>query len=98
MGGRHITVEEGRALAAEVLERAGLTAEEAAAVADIVVWTELTGYPQIGLARLPRLAEYVRRVDRAPIRVERDGPFSAHLEAGKAPRYVTPPRMVGGCA
>ena len=56
MGGRHITVEEGRALAAEVLGKAGLTAEEAAAVADIVVWTELTGYPQIGLARLPRLA------------------------------------------
>ena len=40
-------------LAAGILERAGLTAEEAAAVADIVVWTELTGYPQIGLARLP---------------------------------------------
>ena len=98
MGGRHISVEEGRAVAAEVLEKAGLTADEAAAVADIVVWTELTGYPQIGLARLPRLAEYVRRVDRVPIRVERDGPFSAHLEAGRALGYVTALRMVEVCA
>ena len=97
MGGRHITVEEGRALAAEVLEKAGLTAGEASAVADIVVWTELTGYPQIGLARLPRLAEYVRRVDWVPIRVLRDGPFSAHLEAGRALGYVTALRMVEVC-
>lgn len=94
---RHISVEDARALAAGVLERAGLTAEEAAAVADIVVWTELTGYPQIGLARLPRLAEYVRRVDRLPVRVERDGPFSAHLEAGRALGYVTALKMVEVC-
>ena len=94
MAGRQISVEEARALAAEILERAGLTGEESAAVADIVVWTELTGYPQIGLARLPRLAEYVRRVDREPIRVERDGPFSAHLEAGRALGYVAALRMV----
>ena len=94
MAGRHISVDEAHALAAEILERAGLTAEESAAVADIVVWTELTGYPQIGLARLPRMAEYVRRVDREPIRVERDGPFSAHLEAGRALGYVTALRMV----
>ena len=98
MGGRHITVQEGRAIAAEVLGKAGLTAEEAGAVADIVVWTELTGYPQIGLARLPRLAEYVRRVDRVPIRVEREGPFSAHVEAGRALGYVTALRMVEVCA
>ena len=98
MGGRHIGVEEGRALAADVLECAGLTADEARAVADIVVWTELTGYPQIGLARLPRLAEYVRRVHRAPIRVEREGAFSAHLEAGRALGYVTALRMVELCA
>jgi LDH2 family malate/lactate/ureidoglycolate dehydrogenase len=90
-------IEEARGVAAGVLERAGLAAEEAAAVADIVVWTELTGYPQIGLARLPRLAEYVRRVDRTPIRVERDGPFSAHLEAGRALGYVTALRMVEVC-
>ena len=94
MAGRHISVDEAREIAAGILERAGLTAEEAGAVADIVVWTELTGYPQIGLARLPRMAEYVRRVDRAPIRVERDGPFSAHLEAGRALGYVTALRMV----
>src|SRR3954449_2314177 len=94
MAGRHIRGDEARALGAEILERAGLTAEEAAAVADIVVWTELTGYPQIGLARLPRMAEYVRRVDREPIRAERDGPFSAHLEAGRALGYVTALRMV----
>jgi LDH2 family malate/lactate/ureidoglycolate dehydrogenase len=98
MAGRHISVEEARALAARILERAGLTAEEAAAVADIVVWTELTGYPQIGLARLQRMADYVRRVDRAPMRVERDGPFSAHLEAGRALGYVTALRMVEVCA
>jgi LDH2 family malate/lactate/ureidoglycolate dehydrogenase len=55
MAGRHISADEAHEIAAGVLERAGLTAEEAAAVADIVVWTELTGYPQIGLARLPRL-------------------------------------------
>src|SRR5215213_7413393 len=94
MAARHIDVEEARSLASGILARAGLTADEAAAVADIVVWTELTGYPQIGLARLPRLAEYVRRVKRAPIRVERDGPFSAHLEAGRALGYVTALRMV----
>ena len=94
MAGRHISVEEARALAAEILEHAGLTAEEAAAVADIVVWTELTGYPPMGLARLPRMAEYVRRVNREPIRVERDGPFSAHLEAGRALGYVAALRMV----
>jgi LDH2 family malate/lactate/ureidoglycolate dehydrogenase len=94
MAGRHISVDDAHELAAGILERAGLTAEEAAAVADIVVWTELTGYPQIGLARLPRMAEYVRRVDREPIRVERDGPFSAHLEAGRALGYVTALRMV----
>jgi LDH2 family malate/lactate/ureidoglycolate dehydrogenase len=94
---RHIAVEEARSLASGILERAGLTAGEAAAVADIVVWTEMTGYPQIGLARLPRLAEYVRRVDRAPIRTERDGPFSAHLEAGRALGYVTALRMVEVC-
>jgi LDH2 family malate/lactate/ureidoglycolate dehydrogenase len=98
MPGRHIPVEEGRALAAGILERAGLTPEEAAQVADIVIWTELTGYPQIGLARLPRLAEYVRRVQRTPIRIERDGPFSAHLEAGRALGYVTASRMVAVCA
>jgi delta1-piperideine-2-carboxylate reductase len=98
MGGRHISVDEGRALAATVLERAGLPADEAAAVADIVICSELTGYPQIGLARLPRLAEYVRRVERRPIRVERDGPFSAHLEAGGALGYVTALRMVEVCA
>ena len=40
------------------------------------------------------MAEYVRRVDREPIRVERDGPFSAHLEAGRALGYVTALRMV----
>jgi delta1-piperideine-2-carboxylate reductase len=97
MVGRHIDVEEARSLASGILARAGLTADEAAAVADIVVWTELTGYPQIGLARLPRLAEYVRRVDREPIRVERDGPFSAHLEAGRALGYVTALRMVEVC-
>jgi delta1-piperideine-2-carboxylate reductase len=97
MVGRHIDVEEARSLASGILARAGLTADEAAAVADIVVWTELTGYPQIGLARLPRLAEYVRRVDREPIRVERDGPFSAHLEAGRALGYVTALRMVKLC-
>jgi delta1-piperideine-2-carboxylate reductase len=98
MGGRHISVDEGRALAATVLERAGLTHDEAGAVADIVAWTELTGYPQIGLARLPRLAEYVRRVERAPIRSAREGPFSAHLEAGRALGYVTALRMVEICA
>jgi LDH2 family malate/lactate/ureidoglycolate dehydrogenase len=98
MGGRHISVDEGRALAAAVLERAGLAPDEAVAVADIVAWTELTGYPQIGLARLPRLAEYVRRVERAPIRVEREGPFSAHLEAGRALGYVTALHMVQICA
>jgi delta1-piperideine-2-carboxylate reductase len=98
MGGRHISVDEGRALAATVLEHAGLPADEAAAVADVVVWSELTGYPQIGLARLPRLAEYVRRVDRTPIRIERDGPFSAHLEAGRALGYVTALRMADVCA
>jgi delta1-piperideine-2-carboxylate reductase len=97
MAGRHISVEDARALAAGILERAGLTAQESAAVADIVVWTELTGYPHIGLARLPRLAEYVRRVDREPIRVERDGPFSAHLQAGRALGYVTALRMVEAC-
>jgi delta1-piperideine-2-carboxylate reductase len=97
MAARHIDVEEARSLASGILARAGLTADEAAAVADIVVWTELTGYPQIGLARLPRLAEYVRRVDREPIRVERDGPFSAHLEAGRALGYVTALRMVEVC-
>ena len=98
MGGRRISVDEARALAAAVLERAGLAPDEAAAVADIVAWTELTGYPQIGLARLPRLAEYVRRVERAPIRVQRDGPFSAHLEAGRALGYLTALRMVDLCA
>jgi delta1-piperideine-2-carboxylate reductase len=98
MAGRHIPVEEGRALAARIMERAGLTAEEAAAVADITIWTELTGYPQIGLARLPRLAEYVRRVDREPFRVERDAPSSAHLEAGRALGYVTALKMVELCA
>ena len=98
MGGRTISVEEGRAIAAAVLERAGLTSDEAIAVADIVAWTELTGYRQIGLARLPRLAEYVRRVQRTPIRVEREGPFSAHLEAGRALGYVTALRMVEICA
>ena len=97
MASRRIEVEDARSIASGVLERAGLTAEEAAAVADIVIWTELTGYPQIGLARLPRLAEYVRRVDRAPIRIERDGPFSAHLEAGKALGYVTALKMVEVC-
>jgi LDH2 family malate/lactate/ureidoglycolate dehydrogenase len=97
MAGRHISVGEARTLAAGILERAGLTAREAEAVADIVVWTELTGYPHIGLARLPRLAEYVRRVDRVAIRVERDGPFSAHLEAGRALGYVTALRMVEVC-
>jgi delta1-piperideine-2-carboxylate reductase len=40
------------------------------------------------------MAEYVRRVDRTPIRVERDGPFSAHLEAGRALGYVAALRMV----
>src|SRR3954471_11265527 len=94
MAGRHISVDDAHGLAVGILQRAGLTAEEAAAVADIVVWTELTGYPQIGLARLPRMAEYVRRGDREPIRVERDGPFSAHLEAGRALGYVTALRMV----
>jgi LDH2 family malate/lactate/ureidoglycolate dehydrogenase len=90
-------IEEARGVAAGILERAGLMAQEASAVADIVVWTELTGYPQIGLARLPRMAEYVRRVDREPIRIERDGPFSAHLEAGRALGYVTALKMVEVC-
>src|SRR4051795_3046653 len=94
MAGRHISVDEAHELAAGILQRAGLTAEEAAAVADIVVWTELTGYPQIGLARLPRMAEYVRGAAREPIRVERGGPFSAPLEAGRALGYVTALRMV----
>src|SRR5919107_3075266 len=97
MAGRHMEIEEARRVAAGVLERAGLTGEDAAAVAGIVVWTELTGYPQIGLARLPRLAEYVRRFERAPIRVEREGPFSAHLEAGRALGYVTALKMVDVC-
>jgi len=96
--GRTVDVDEARAIAASVLERAGLTTDEAVAVAGIVVWTELTGYPHIGLARLPRLAEYVRRVERTPMRVEREGPFSAHLEAGRALGYVTALRMVELCA
>lgn len=98
MTGRTVDVDEARAIAASVLERAGLTTDEAVAVAGIVVWTELTGYPHIGLARLPRLAEYVRRVERTPMRVEREGPFSAHLEAGRALGYVTALRMVELCA
>ncbi len=76
-----------RSFTAEVFERAGLPAEDAAIEAEVLVWANLRGVDSHGVQRV---AGYVRSVEaghynpRPDIRIERETPATMLIEADRA--------------
>ena len=83
-----VPVSEARGFAVAALARAGLTAEEARQVADVLIEAELTGRPTHGLMRLPSLAKDCRSRKRRPITIVRETPASALLDGGNDLGYL----------
>lgn len=55
-----------RALAGEIFVRAGMAAEQARLVADVLVWADLRGMGSHGVMRVPRYVELMRKGDMNP--------------------------------
>jgi LDH2 family malate/lactate/ureidoglycolate dehydrogenase len=81
---RIIAPEEHRRFVQEVLEAAGAAADDAAGVADALLWADLRGRPEQGLLRLPilvrRLARHLIRSP-APMTWTTLAPAAHHLDA-----------------
>lgn len=86
-----ITAERVRDFAARVLERVGMTSEDARIVGDALAWGDLRGLTAQGIAKLPLIVRRIRaggtRAD-ARIEVIADSPSFARVEAHQAWGHV----------
>ena len=86
-----------RAAVAEIFVRAGMTAEHAATVAEVLVWADLRGMGSHGVMRVPRYVDLIRRGDMnaAPhMKVIMEAPGAVTLDADRAPGPVAMVRAV----
>lgn len=75
------------ALVRDVFVRAGMTAEPASLVADVLVWAERRGMATHGVMRVPRYVDWIRKGDlnaRPRISVALDLPGARVLDANRA--------------
>jgi LDH2 family malate/lactate/ureidoglycolate dehydrogenase len=76
-----------RGFAAALFARAGMTAPDAATVAEVLVWANLRGMDSHGVMRIPRYVELIQAGDMNPtptIRVARETPASVLIDADRA--------------
>lgn len=85
-----ITIDEARALLQQVMRNAQHDEQEAAAIADHLLDSELRGLSQGGLARAISVRERLARPGhvRRPIRIEHETPISARIDGGDQVGYL----------
>jgi len=88
-----IPADEARALAEDVLTAAGLAADSARIVADVLIEAELRGRRGHGLIRLPRLAQHAAG-EHGESSVTKEGPTWAHVDGGGEIGYLTAHRAM----
>ena len=74
-------------LAKSIFVRAGMADEQAALVADVLVWADLRGMGSHGVMRVPRYVELIRRGDmnaRPQMKLLSETAATAHLDADRA--------------
>jgi len=87
MADRRIRAEELEAFAAAVFEKVGLSPQDAATEAHVLVWANLRGIDSHGVLRIPQYVASVERGGmnpRAEIRIERETPAVLLIEADHA--------------
>jgi LDH2 family malate/lactate/ureidoglycolate dehydrogenase len=80
-----------RTFSQEVFSRVGLSPEDAAIEADVLVWANLRGVDSHGVLRIPWYVELVDKGDMNPrprIRVEKETPATLLIDADRAPGPV----------
>ncbi|MEV2213261.1 Ldh family oxidoreductase [Streptomyces sp. NPDC050997] len=86
-----VRAEDLRTFSAALLEKGGLSPEDAATTADVFVWAALRGVDSHGIARVPAYLELLAKGvanARAEMRVESTTPAAAVLDADRAPGPV----------
>lgn len=89
-----LAVQEARAWAKDILKRHGAPEGEATIISEHLVDAERRGYRLMGLARLPRLVEFLHSTRRSPIVAEKETAISAVLDGSNKLGYVTARKMV----
>ncbi|MBC7254779.1 MAG: Ldh family oxidoreductase, partial [Chloroflexi bacterium] len=87
MADRRVRAEELEAFATAVFERVGLSPQDAATEAHVLVWANLRGVDSHGVLRIPQYVASVERGGmnpRAEIRIERETPAVLLIEADHA--------------
>ncbi len=87
-----------RTLAGEIFVRAGMAAEQARLVADVLVWADLRAMGSHGVMRVPRYVELMRKGDmnaRPQMKVVAETAASATLDADRAAGPVAMMRATG---
>lgn len=89
-----IAIEDARRLLEAVMRRADHTPEEAAAIADHLLDSQLRGLVQGGLARAISIREHLARLGarRSPIKVEHETGVSARIDGGNQVGYLVAQR------
>lgn len=88
-----LSAQEAQAWAEDILKRCGALKGEATIISELLVDAELRGYRLMGLARLPRLVEFLRTTQRSPITTEKETAISAVLDGNNNLGYVTARKM-----
>jgi ureidoglycolate dehydrogenase (NAD+) len=87
--------------AAEVFARAGMSAQDAALVADVLVWADLRGTGTHGVTRIPRYIELIEAGDMNPrpaLEVRTETAASVLIDADRAPGPVAMTRAAAEAA
>src|SRR5579872_5071905 len=82
---------------ADIFRARGLRPEDAATVAEVLVWANLRGIESHGISRVPRYLQFIDQGDLDPAatpRVHRLGDALFHLDAAHAPGAVAMKRAV----
>jgi ureidoglycolate dehydrogenase (NAD+) len=87
--------------AADVFARAGMSAQDAALVADVLVWADLRGTGTHGVTRIPRYIELIEAGDMNPrpsMEVRTDTAAAVLIDADRAPGPVAMTRAAAEAA
>lgn len=84
----HISVADARELAETYLEKCGMSATDAAVIADILLEAELRGRKTHGFIRLTGIKSRYEQGDRTDIRVDKEEGQCVRIDGGNQPGYL----------
>ncbi len=86
-----VTAENLAALTQAIFAAAGMVAEHAAAIAEVLIWADLRGAPSHGVQRIPRYMEIIDAGEmncRAAMKITKELPGAVLIDADRAPGQV----------